>query len=113
MRVLRSHRLPFRVRADRCVQALSLLPGHRPGPAGGMPGRGEDAHVDAELGDEDLRGPLVGPGDGIEPGQCVPEGGDHRVEPGAHRGDSAAHFKDSAQDNLGVGDPHFMGFQAG
>src|SRR3989304_4731368 len=75
MRVLRSHRLPFRVRADRCVQALSLLPGHRPGPAGGMPGRGEDAHVDAELGDEDLCGPLVGPGDGIEPGQCVPPGG--------------------------------------
>src|SRR5215470_6240186 len=30
MRALRSQRLPLRVRPERCLPALSLLPGHRP-----------------------------------------------------------------------------------
>jgi len=34
-----------------------------------MPGGGELAHIDAQLSDEDLGGPLVDAGYGVEPGE--------------------------------------------
>src|SRR5215467_5036075 len=73
-------------RPARSVLAGTLVvAGAQACPTGEMPRRGEHAHVDAELGDEDLRGALVHAWDRIEAGQVVREGDDHGVDLGAHR----------------------------
>ncbi|HEX2319395.1 MAG TPA: hypothetical protein VHJ18_10480 [Streptosporangiaceae bacterium] len=45
--------------AGAMLAGALVVAGAEAGPAGGVLGRGEDVHVRAELGDEDLGGPLV------------------------------------------------------
>src|SRR5215472_7545108 len=85
--------------AARSVLAgTPVIAGAQAGPAGEMPRRREHTHVDAELGDEDLRGALVHAGDDVEASQLVCKGGDHRVDLGAHRLDRLVEVVEVGQD---------------
>jgi hypothetical protein len=57
-------------------------------PAGGVLGGGKDAHVRAELGEEDLGGALVHAADGVEPRELLSEGRQRGVDLGADGLDS-------------------------
>jgi len=72
---VRSQRLPWRVRPERCLPALSWWPGHRPLPLAACLALGKAVMSNAELGDHDLGGAVVHAGDGIEPGGKGRHGG--------------------------------------
>src|SRR4029453_9357109 len=70
----------------------TLAPGHvvagaAAGPGGQVPGGGEHRHVDADLGNDGLGGPLADPGDGVEAVTGPGERGDDPVDPHVELGD--------------------------
>jgi hypothetical protein len=66
------------------LPALSWFPGAEACPAGGVLGGGEDAHVRAELGDQDLGGALVHAADGVEARERLGEGRHGAIDLSAH-----------------------------
>ena len=69
---------------------------------------GELAHVRADLGHDDLRGPLVDPGDGVQQRHLLSERADHLLDPCREGGDGLVQVVDVGQD-LGDQQPVMVG----
>src|SRR5262245_57677225 len=61
-----------------------MVAGAEAGPAGGVLGGGEDAHVRPEFGDEDLGGALVHAADRVQTPEQLGEGRHGAIDLGAH-----------------------------
>jgi hypothetical protein len=78
--------------ATRAGLARLVFPGAlvvaraQPRPTRDVAGRGEDPHVQAKLGDKDLSRPLIDSRNRIQPGSCLRERGDDRLDPLAPAG---------------------------
>jgi hypothetical protein len=69
---------------------------------------GELAHVRADLGQDDLGGTAVDPGDGVQQRHLLNERGDHLLDPRRKRGDGLVQVVDVGQD-LGDQQPVMVG----
>jgi hypothetical protein len=82
IRAARSQRLASP--AGAMLARALVVAGAVAGPAGRVLGGGEDAHVRAELGDQDLGGALVHAADGVEARELLGEGRHGAIDLGAH-----------------------------
>jgi hypothetical protein len=83
--------VPLRLPADWLTPGANLAHETR------CPAVGNRARVDADLGDEQVRGGLADPGDLIQPVDRLGERADQRLDPGVERGDVAAQRVDPVQ----------------
>ena len=78
---VRSHFEPGRGLPERRLPVRLVVAGALPGPGGEVGAGGEDAHVDAELGDQHLGGRAADAGDRLQQVTLAGERGDHLLDP--------------------------------